>query len=81
MPNTIFSAGQECLQHLLRETRLKADLTQAEVAKRLKLPQSFVSKYESGERRLDLIELREVCKALGVSLLAFVKEFERSCDN
>ena len=39
-------------------------------------PQSFVSKYEIGERRLDLIELREVCAALGVPLLEFVKQFE-----
>ncbi len=39
---------------------------------------SFVSKYESGERRLDLIELREICEALKISLADFVNRFEES---
>ena len=39
--------------------------------------QSFVSTYESGERRLDLMELKQVCKALGVSILDFVERFEK----
>jgi len=42
-------------------------LRQVQVAEALDVPQSFVSKYESGERRLDLIELRQVCAVLGVS--------------
>jgi transcriptional regulator with XRE-family HTH domain len=41
----------------------------------LDVPQSFVSKYESGERRLDLIELQQVCDALGVDLLVFVAAY------
>lgn len=48
-----------------RSGRLTA-LTQAQVAQRLKRPQSFVSKYESGERQLDVVEFVAVCKALGV---------------
>lgn len=56
--------------------REQAGLTQIQVSKKLKVPQSFVSKYESGERRLDLIELRQVCKALGICLSDFVKKFE-----
>jgi transcriptional regulator with XRE-family HTH domain len=72
----IFSAEQEKLQKLLREMREKTGLTQVEVAKKLKVPQSFVSKYESGERRLDLIELRQVCAVLGVRLTDFVRRFE-----
>jgi Helix-turn-helix len=43
-----------------------AALIQAQVAQRLKRPQSFVSKYESGERQLDVVEFVAVCKALGV---------------
>ena len=77
MAKSIYSAGQEKLQKLLTETRESAGLTQVALAKKLKRPQSFVSKYESGERRLDLIELREICNALGVSLGVFVKKFER----
>jgi transcriptional regulator with XRE-family HTH domain len=46
----------------------EAGLTQVEVAKRLDVPQSFVSKYETGERRLDVIELRHVAEAIGLTL-------------
>ncbi|HXT42270.1 MAG TPA: helix-turn-helix transcriptional regulator [Candidatus Angelobacter sp.] len=78
MSKTIFSVGQERLQKLLREAREAEGLTQSDIAKRLKKPQSYVSKYETGERRLDLIELREVCQALGTSLVRFIERFERS---
>ena len=78
MPKTIFSAGQVKLQILLKSTRESAGLTQTALAKKLNRPQSFVSKYESGERRIDLIELREICKALKISLTDFVKRFEKS---
>jgi transcriptional regulator with XRE-family HTH domain len=77
MPKTIFSAEQISLQSLLRETRSEVGLTQAALAKKLKRPQSFVCKYEIGERRLDLIELRQVCRALGLSLTEFVKRFDK----
>ena len=40
------------------------------------MPQSFVSKYETGERRLDMVEVRAVCASLGVTLSAFVKKLE-----
>lgn len=63
---------------LLREVRIGSGLRQAEVAERLGRPQSFVSKYESGERRLDLVELRQVCSALGVSLVEFVRRLEQA---
>jgi ribosome-binding protein aMBF1 (putative translation factor) len=76
MPKTIFSAKQEKLQALLKSTRENAGLTQTALAKKLKRPQSFVSKYESGERRLDLIELREISRAMGILLVDFVKKFE-----
>ena len=65
------------LQELLRELRDAADLRQIDLAKRLGRPQSFVSKYESGEKNLDFLEVREVCEALGVSLVEFVRRFER----
>jgi transcriptional regulator with XRE-family HTH domain len=46
----------------LRQARVEAGLTQVEVANRLKRPQSFVSKIESGERRVDAVELSELAK-------------------
>jgi transcriptional regulator with XRE-family HTH domain len=66
------------LQELLRELRETADLRQVDLAKRLGRPQSFVSKYESGEKNLDFLEVREVCEALGVPLVEFVRRFERA---
>lgn len=78
MDKAIYSAEQQLLCGLLRSYREQAGLRQVDVANQLELPQSFVSKYESGERRLDLIELRQVCRVLGVSLGEFVESFESS---
>jgi transcriptional regulator with XRE-family HTH domain len=61
----------------LIEARKKADLTQVEVAERLGKPQSFVAKYEGGERRLDVIEYVAVAKAIGIdpaSLLSLLQD-------
>jgi transcriptional regulator with XRE-family HTH domain len=62
---------------LLREMRRESGLRQTDVAAKLHKPQSFVSNYESGERRLDLLELQSLCEVLGVSLTDFVKRFQR----
>ena len=51
----------------LANARTRKGLTQQQVADLLDRPQSFVSKYESGERRLDVIEFVDVCTALGIS--------------
>jgi transcriptional regulator with XRE-family HTH domain len=56
--------------------RLDAGLRQADLAEKLRQPQSFVSRYESGERRLDILELRQICVVLGVSLAEFVRRLE-----
>jgi transcriptional regulator with XRE-family HTH domain len=53
-------------------------LTQTEVAMALGKPQSYVSKYETGERRLDLVELSELCPVLKTSLSQLVSEFEKA---
>lgn len=70
-------AARETFLKLLLEARKEAGLSQAELAKRLGRPQNFVSVYERGVRRLDLLETREICKALGVSLSTFVSRLER----
>lgn len=63
MAKTIRSLGHEALI----TARKAADLTQSELAKRLKCHQSFVARIESGERRIDVIELIVLARALGVS--------------
>jgi transcriptional regulator with XRE-family HTH domain len=72
------SASQRAkLNAILREARLQAGLTQVQVAERLHRPQSYVSKYERGELRLDILELREVCEALGITLTAFARKLDK----
>ena len=72
------SASQRAkLNAILREARLQAKLTQVQVAEKLRRPQSYVSKYERGELRLDILELREVCAALGISLTAFARKLDK----
>jgi transcriptional regulator with XRE-family HTH domain len=71
---------QKALLDLLRQIRVDAGLRQVDLAKILKMPQSVVSKYESGERRLDLLELRQVCAASGITLKEFVARLERSLE-
>jgi ribosome-binding protein aMBF1 (putative translation factor) len=73
-----YSYHQVKLQELLQKMRLEAGMRQEDLAKRIGVPQSFVSKYESGDRRLDFIEVRKVCAALGVSLADFVRAFEEA---
>ena len=57
----------------LKEARRESGLTQVQVAAKLKRPQSFVSKTESGERRVDVVELFEMAKLYGKSLHFFVE--------
>lgn len=65
-------------QKALVNARQKTGLTQQEVAFRLGRTQSFISKYESGERRLDVIEFVEVCQALGIKPLSILKNLGKA---
>lgn len=66
------------LRNLLRQLRKDAGLRQVDLAARLGKPQSFISKYESGEKTLDFLEVKAVCNAIGVSLETFSKKLEES---
>lgn len=66
------------LAALLRQVRLEAALTQLQVAEKIGQTQSYVSKYESGEQRLDLMELEAVCKAVRIELTSFVERYLES---
>jgi len=72
-------SGQEMaerLRTLLRTIRVEKGLRQIDLAERLGQPQSFVSKYENGERQLDFVEVAQVCEALRISLAEIVRRFE-----
>ena len=60
-------AAYDALATLLRKERLRASLTQATLAAKLDRPQSYVAKYESGERQLDVVEFLLVTRAIGIT--------------
>lgn len=56
--------------------RKRAGLSQEELARRLGKPQSYVSKYENGERRLDVVEVAEIAEAMGIDALDLLNVFK-----
>ena len=78
MPKSLRTPRQERLQALLAEIRKARKLTQSDVASRLDRPQSFVAKYEGGERKLDVVEFVEVAEALETDPCALLTSLLRT---
>ena len=76
MPKTIYRGEYGAFLRLLRECRASAGLTQTQCSAAMARPQSFVSDVERGRRRLDVVQLRDLCHILGVGLVDFVERFE-----
>ena len=77
MPKSLHTPRQQQLLKLLVKLRKAQSLTQAEVARKLRRPQSFVAKYEGGERRLDVIEFIEIVRALSADPLDVLAQLLR----
>jgi transcriptional regulator with XRE-family HTH domain len=77
MEKTIHSAEYAVFLQHFRKTRRRSGLTQIQLASKTGETQSFISKCERGERRIDIVELRAFCRAFGLSLKQFVTSFER----
>ena len=77
VPRSLHTRDYDRFRSLLIAARKKAGLSQAELAKRLAKPQSFVSKFERGERRLDVIEFKSVAEALGLDALRLLRRLYR----
>jgi len=77
MEKSIFSLEYKQVLKQLRDAREDSGLTQSDVAERLGQTQSFVSKVERSERRLDVVELRAFCNAIGIQFSEFIAEVER----
>ena len=73
MRSTQHTAKYQRLLKALRSARLEAGMKQADVARKLDRPQSFISKVESGERRVDVIELAELCRLYNQKLVTFIQ--------
>lgn len=70
---SIFSPAYDHFLKELRKAREGAGLTQAQVATKLRKPQSYVSKCEAGERRVDVVELADFCRVYGIKAESFVR--------
>ncbi len=77
MTKSVFSKGYDRFRELLVVARKEAGLTQAEVAARLGRSQSYVSKYEQGERRIDVIEFLEISVAVRFNAETFIAGLRR----
>ena len=80
MEKSIFTREYEILLELLRELRLAANVTQVELAELIDENQVFVSRFERGETRLDIIQVRTICQALGSSLPTMVRSLEKQLE-
>lgn len=76
MPNSLHRYHYVVFRSLLVIARERSGLTQAQVAKKLRKPQSYVSKYERGERRLDFSEFLEIAEILRIDIFNFVKTYQ-----
>ncbi len=77
MPRSAYSRKYSDFRARLVRARRDAQLTQAALARRLGRPQSFVSKFERGERRLDVVEFIEIARILGLDPMQIVKDLTK----
>lgn len=81
MRKTLRSAEHARFLALLIQTRRKAGLTQQQLAKKLGRPQSFIAKYENGERRIDIIEFTIIARAMNAEPVALLSRFLSGADS
>jgi len=80
MNKSIFTNDYGVFLRVLRKARQDAGLSQEQLAERLGQTQTFISKCERGERRLDVVEIRCICKAIGISFVEFIETFENALE-
>src|SRR4051812_49003203 len=80
MEKTIVTKEYRVFLRRLRAVRKAAGITQGQLGERLDESQSLISRCERGERRLDIVEVRAFCQAMGIPFLSFLAEFERALE-
>ena len=81
MPNPLHSQRYQLFRKLLVQAREQSGLTQVQIAQILGKPQSFVSKYERGERRLDFTEFVELANVMNVDVRVFLEQYKATIEN
>ncbi|MFS1290233.1 helix-turn-helix domain-containing protein [Pseudomonas piscis] len=78
MTKAIYRKEHELFLSLLKKRRIAAGLTQAQCSSALNRPQSFMSDVERGTRRLDIVQISDLCTVLKCDLVDLVREFHDS---
>ena len=81
MTKAIYRREHVIFLHELKRMRIESGMTQAQCSAALGRPQSFMSAVERGVRRLDMVQLRDLCLVLGSDLVRFTNAFEQALDS
>ena len=81
MTKTLNSSQHRVFQELFVEERKRTGITHKTLAERLGVDRSAVTRIETGERRVDIVELQQICEVMGISLVDFVKQYEERTRN
>ena len=81
VPRLAHDDAYQLFRSTLTDLRRKKGVTQSDLAELLGVPQSYVSKYELGERRVDLVETYEICRALDTDLATFVRKVIKTIES
>ncbi|WP_416756948.1 helix-turn-helix domain-containing protein [Pseudomonas sp. BNK-6] len=76
MPKAIYRPEYDVFLTLLKARRIDAGLTQVQCSVALGRPQSFMSDVERGVRRLDIIQIYDLCAVLGCDVIELIKDFK-----
>lgn len=81
MASSLHSGKYQVFREMIVEIRKNADITQVQLAKELGKPQSYISKVENGERRVDFTEFIELATALEFDVTEFIKTYRKLTKN
>lgn len=81
MTKAIYRREHDIFLEVLKRMRTESGMTQAQCSEALGRPQSFMSDVERGVRRLDTVQLYDLCKVLGTNFSSFARAFEHALDN